>query len=31
MVLSRAVKAHLESRVIVHENRTVVFTGGIGA
>lgn len=27
-VLSRAVKAHLESRVIVHENRTVVFTGG---
>ncbi len=31
MVLSRAVKAHLESRIIVHENRTVVFSGGAGA
>ncbi len=26
LVLSRAVKAHLESRIIVHENRTVVFS-----
>lgn len=31
MVLSRAVKAHLEKRVIEHENRTIVFTGGAGA
>ena len=31
MVLSRAVKAHLEKRIIEHENRTIVFTGGAGA
>ena len=30
IVLSRAVKAHLESRIIEHENRTVVFSGASG-